>query len=277
MNAARYTFNPIKLINLLVSFFVFLLCFYYARPLEPTHDALSRFSMASNFSPDFWYLLLLNEPFSLVMVRISRSPYEFLLLYAFLAAILSCRLLRIPLWVWGFFMLSPLGYLLTFNVTPSLIAFSVVNFTLLTRIRGSLLVFGLTNHLVALLSLCRVGAELFLASFRTKLFAVILLAGIFLVLRSFLQNKLLGYSGVSGNIYHSYFALCCLVIIFISGTKNYRFVALMYMVLILGAMVVSIKMSSRLAFGADLLTLQFCITVVKLTLVKSYPLQVFRY
>lgn len=277
MNAARYTLNPVKLFSSFVSFCVFLLCFYYTRPLEPTHDALSRFSMASNFSPDFWYLLLLNEPFSLVMAWISRSPYEFLLLYAFLAAILSCSLLRIPLWVWGFFMFSPLGYLLTFNITPSLIAFSVVNFTLLTRLRGSLLIFGLTNHLVALLSLCRAVAQLFWTSFLTKLFALIFLAGIFFVLRSFLQNKLLGYSGVDGNIYHSYFAVCCLLIIFISGKKDFRFVALMYMALILGAMVVSVKMSSRLAFGADLLTLQFCIAVVRFILVKTYPLQIVRY
>lgn len=269
----KCTFSPLKLFISLVSFCVFVLCFFHARPIEPTHDAIIRFSMASNLTSDFWYLLLLNEPFALMIVLISRSAYEFLLVYAFIASIITCLLLRIPLWVWGFFILSPLGYLLTFNITPSLIAFSIVNFTLLTKFRPFLVIFGLTNHVVTFLSFSHLIRRFFWMSFGNKLLASVFLIGIFFSLLGFMQDKLLVYAGVQGNIYHIYFAVCCLLAIMISGIPGFRFVALIYMLLILAVFLVSVKMSSRIAFGVDLLTLQFCIVVVRAALAKMYPSQ----
>lgn len=273
MKKTKYSINPLKALIFSASLFSYAVCFNYARPPNPTDDAVSRFWAAQNFSFDNIYFVLLSEPFALIIASITQSPYEFLLLYSALASVIACFLLRIPLWAFGLFVFLPQGYLLTFNITPSLIAFSVVNYCLLIKFRSSFILLGLANHLVAVLSLIGALLRSWQRSHLNKLLLSILVILTVIPLSGFLNSKMLAYSGAEGNMYHIYLAIGFLLVIFTCGIHSFRLVSLMYMILVLAALLFSVKMSSRLAFGADLLMLQFCVFSCRAKLSRMFPRQ----
>lgn len=266
MNQVRV--NPLKLLISLFSLVVFCICFYYACPIEPTADAIYRFSMAANPSVFLRKLLELQEPFGLLVAFLSHSPFSFLITYSLIAIFICSTLLRVPFWVMGLFILLPQGHLLAFNITPSLIAFSVVNFSLTYKLRPLLFLFGITNHLLAFLAVARVALRFIWLSLSAKISFFILILVAYFGLEELIVSKFIVYSGADGNIYHTLSSLLFLIVIIFSGIKTFTLAGVVYFFVILSSMIISTKISSRLAFGADLLFLQFSVVVVRILLSK---------
>lgn len=260
--------NPLKLSMSLVSLMAFLVCFFYAYPIEPTADAIKRFSMASNPSVFLRNLLELQEPFGLLIAFLSPSPNDYLITYSLIAILICSTLLRVPLWVIGLFVLLPQGYLLAFNITPSLIAFSVVNFSLIYTLKPLLILFGITNHLLALLSVARVALQFIWFTPITKFLLFALIVWFYYSFEGLISAKLNVYSGADGNVFHSLSSLLLLMVIILSRRKMFMFASFVYLVVITFSMIISTKISSRFAFGVDLLFIQFIVMVARTLLYK---------
>lgn len=266
----RHPVNILRLVLSLVSFLAFCCCFYYVAPVEPSIDAVRRFLRSSN--PDYYFTkyVLFNEPLQLVVGYFSSSPLALLITYSLIATFICYKLLRIPMCVLGLFILTPPGYLLTFNITPSFIAFCVVNFSLTYNARLPLVLFGLINHLVAALSVARMALKIFWLPFHTKLLIAVVLLGVYAFLEDLVLAKLRVYGVVDGNFYHSFAGILFSLIILASRVQKFTFAATIYALVISLSMAISTKISSRLAFGADLLFVQFCVVCGESILLKMY-------
>lgn len=228
-------------------------------PHQPSLDALARHQISqSEFSFSKTIIYLINEPFSILLASLFLSPLQFQVSYACLALLMCSRILGIPLLYLGIFVLTPPGFLLAFNITPSLIAFSIVNYHLLIsdRLSKSWVILGVSNHLVAVLSVAGFFAKTALhVSILNKFIFVLMGSILFLIFYPTISSKIAFYANSSGNQAHTLFAIFALLIFAFSKRRSVRFSCFFYIIILVLAFNISTKLASRLSFGADLLIL----------------------
>ena len=153
---SNYRIRVYALLKSITSILIFLATFSLCLPMEPTLDSIARYSWFNTFTAENWIFFLLSEPITFPFVLVTNSPLDFLLVFSFLTLIFNSFLLRVPLWAFSLFMLTPQGYLLTFNITPSFISFGVINYILLLGFRPSMFLLGVLSHLTTVLALINV-------------------------------------------------------------------------------------------------------------------------
>ena len=264
-----------KILLSLFSISLFSLCYFLKLPLEIPHDSQLRFSFVEKLSePSFG--LFFFEPFSIFVAFISPNVEFFFLFYTLIALFLASALTKVPLYLIGLFLFTPQGWLLAFNITPSLIAFTVINSFINSRLKTASLVFGLLNNVVAFLAILgNLLYKIWFASWKARLLYLLAGSSIFVFAIFVTRHKIEAYSLVDGNFANLAHVLISLLSIFpcvFYGKKpEYRILAIMYFGIITLFMVLSVKMASRIAFGADLLALQFYFYATKQILILNFP------
>jgi hypothetical protein len=274
-----YTLRLNKLVPGLIagmlSVLFFIVCFFYVLPDQPSLDALARYQISQRgFSFSNIIIYIINEPFSILLASLFDSPIQFQVSYAFLALLMCSRILGIPLFYLGFFVLTPPGFLLAFNITPSLIAFSIVNYHLLisNRLIKSWIILGVSNHLVAALSVAGLLVKVALrASILKRFIAVLMVSVLCLILYPIISPKIAIYENSSGNKAHTLFAIFALLILAFSRRRSVRFSCFFYIFILVPAFAISTKIASRLAFGADLLILHITYLQIQIFLRRLFP------
>jgi len=265
----------LRLIAGTFSLFCFTSCFVYILPEQPSLDALARHQISqSEFSFSNIIIYLLSEPFSILFASLFSSPIQFQVSYACLALLMCSRILSIPLFYLGLFVLTPPGYLLALNITPSLIAFSIVNYHLLisNRLNKSWVILGVSNHLIAVLSVAGLLVKgVWHASILKKLIIVTVGSVLCLILYPIISSKIAIYANVSGNQAHTLFAIFALLILALSRRHSVRFSCFFYIIILVFAFTISTKIASRLSFGADLLILHITYLQLHHYLCRLFP------
>ena len=256
-NYPYFLINVNRLLKATLSSFLFILCFVAVIPSQPSLDAIERVSISQNelnFSNAM--MVFTNEPFSIFIASFITSPITFQISYAFFSLLFCSFILRIPLFYLGIFILTPPGYLLAFNITPSLIAFSVVNYHLFIseKLNKKWIIFGVLNHLVAALSVARFFIKLALGySILKKFIIAFAISVLYLITYPILQPKLFLYMNSVGNQLHIILAMILLFVLVFNKNSAIRFSCFFYLFVLGASSVLSSKIASRMAFGADLL------------------------
>ena len=273
--SSRFNIRVSRFILGTLSLFLFILSFVYIIPDQPSLDAVARHQISQQeFSFSNIIIYLLNEPFSILLASLFSSPIQFQIIYTCLALLICSRILSIPLYCLSLFVLTPPGFLLAFNITPSLVAFSVVNYHLLLsdRLRKSLLILGISSHLVAVLSVAGWLDKVVLrASILKKFIAVLIGSVLCLMLYPAISSKIEIYLDSNGSQAHTLVAIFALLILAFSRRRSVRFSCFFYIFILVFSFAISTKIASRLAFGADLLILQITYLQIHSFLCRLFP------
>ena len=157
-----------------------------------------------------------------------------------------------------------------FNISPSTIGFLIAHYCYLSKKNHWLLIFGFLNHLVILIYFY---FRIIGFYFDKKKILILVLFVFFLafclifngnfffqiIVDFFLEMKS-AYMLVEGNHYHVIFAITLMFFIFLITKSSDRFfqLSLAYIIIIIFSYILfGSKLSSRIAFGADLLFLHF--------------------
>ena len=179
------------------------------------------------------------------------------------------------LYLIGLFLFTlKVGFSIYYNTF--LIAFTVINSFINSRLKTASLVFGLLNHVVAFLAILgNLLYKIWFASWKARLLYLLAGSSIFVFAIFVTRHKIEAYSLIDGNFANLAHVLISLLSIFpcvFYGKKpEYRILAIMYFGIITLFMVLSVKMASRIAFGADLLALQFYFYATKQILILNFP------
>lgn len=272
MKNIKYSFT--KSVFSTVSFLLFIGCFFMSIPTEASLDAEARIVISDrNIDKANAIIFLFNEPFSIIFASIFSSALNFQITYALLATVLCSIILKLPLYYVGFFLLTPPGNLLTFNITPSLIAFSVLNYHLLGNRKFIIAIIGIVNHFTAILMLIPLFIKSSFKRDRTfKLLVLVVIIVIGAATIPLILEKITAYSGSSGSETHVILAIILLVIFLFSKKPHVRFGCIFYILLLTSSMFISTKVASRFAFGADLLVFHLCYLYMRSLLAKLFPM-----
>jgi len=257
-------------INLFVMFPLSLFLIWIFGPIDIPTDAHTRFNTPAYEDGKMYFYFVGHELLPDILVYVSNNVFEFYVLLVGFVFICTSLILNINPVVFFIFTLSPPGYLLLYNITPSLLGFAIINRILLGRFSYKLFWFGLTSHLVVILALTK------LINFKSVKFYVLCVI-IFFVLSNLavsqaIFDKVLSYKAVDGNRIHVLvaFTLVSVMLFFSIFQIKYRFICVIYiLIVVISLPTLGTKFVSRMSFGIDLLFFTWLYDNIKFFTIKA--------